>query len=410
MDTWQEVLEVLRRNKLRAGLTASSVAWGIFLLILLVAAGNGLRHGVEWEFRDDATNSISLNRGKTSLPYQGHGPGRPIIFQNGDVEALLEELPGVDHMSGRFFLWGGTQVSRADRTASFDVRGCHPDHQYLEQTIILAGRYLDDLDVSERRKVAVIGTAVKAALFAEAEDPLGQMINVRGVNYQVVGVFDDVGGEGELRRIYVPISTAQALYKGGDLVHQIWFSTGAASVAESEVMVARSRELIAERHHFDPSDRRALRVNNNLMRFRQLMDIFDWVRSFVWIVGIGTLFAGVVGVSNIMIISVQERTLEIGIRKAIGATPASIVSMILLEALVLTSLAGYLGLVAGVGLVEAARRYLPENEYVRDPSVDVRVALVATLVLVGAGALAGLLPALAAARVRPVVAMRDAHA
>jgi putative ABC transport system permease protein len=410
MDTWQEVFEVLRRNKLRAGLTASSVAWGIFLLILLVAAGNGLRHGVEWEFRDDATNSISVNRGKTSLPYQGHAPGRPIIFQNGDVDALLAELPSVDHMTGRFFLWGGTQVSRADRTASFDVRGCHPDHQYLEQTIISAGRFIDDLDVSERRKVAVIGMAVKAALFAEPEDPIGQMLNVRGVNYQVVGVFDDIGGEGELRRIYVPISTAQALYKGGDLVHQIWFTTGAASVAESERMVARSRQLIAERHHFDPSDRRAIHVYNNLTRFRQLMDIFDWVRTFVWMVGIGTLFAGVVGVSNIMIISVQERTLEIGIRKAIGASPASIVGMILLEALLLTSFAGYLGLVAGVGLVEAARRYLPENEYVRDPSVDVRVALLATLVLIGAGALAGLLPALAAARVRPVVAMRDAHA
>jgi putative ABC transport system permease protein len=410
MDTWQEVFEVLRRNKLRASLTASSVAWGIFLLVLLIAAGNGLRHGVEWEFRDDATNSVSLRRGRTSLPYQGHAPGRPVNFENADLEALRGDVSGVDHMSGRFFLWGGTQVSRGQRTASFEVRGVHPDHQFLEQTIILSGRFLNDLDVSERRKVAVIGTAVQAALFDPAEDPLGQMINVRGVNYQVVGLFDDVGGEGELRRVYVPLSTAQAMYQGGTLMHQILFTTGAASVAESEQMVMRSREILALRHHFDPADRRALQVSNNLMRFRQLMDVFDWVRTFVWVVGIGTLFAGVVGVSNIMIISVQERTLEIGIRKALGAPPGAIVSMILLEALLLTSLAGYLGLVAGVGLVEAVRRYLPENEYIRNPTVDVRVALVATLVLVGAGALAGLLPALAAARVRPVVAMRDAHA
>ena len=410
MDTWQEVFEVLRRNKLRASLTASSVAWGIFLLVLLIAAGNGLRNGVEWEFRDDATNSVSLRRGRTSLPYQGHAPGRPVNFENADLEALRGDVSGVDHMSGRFFLWGGTQVSRGQRTASFEVRGVHPDHQFLEQTIILNGRFLNDLDVSERRKVAVIGTAVQAALFDPAEDPLGQMINVRGVNYQVVGLFDDVGGEGELRRVYVPLSTAQAMYQGGTLMHQILFTTGAASVAESEQMVRRSREILAQRHHFDPADRRAVQVSNNLMRFRQLMDVFDWVRTFVWVVGIGTLFAGVVGVSNIMIISVQERTLEIGIRKALGAPPGAIVSMILLEALLLTSLAGYLGLVAGVGLVEAVRRYLPENEYIRNPTVDVRVALVATLVLVGAGALAGLLPALAAARVRPVVAMRDAHA
>ena len=351
MDTWQEVFEVLRRNKLRAGLTASSVAWGIFLLVLLIAAGNGLRHGVEWEFRDDATNSISLRRGKTSLPYQGHGPGRPVNFENVDLEALRAEVPGVDHMTGRFFLWGGTQISRGQRSAAFDVRGCQPDHQFLEQTIILSGRYINELDLSERRKVAVIGTAVKAALFAEAEDAIGQMINIRGVNFRVVGLFDDVGGDGELRRIYVPLSTAQSMYKGANQMHQIWFTTGAASVAESEDMVTRSRQIIAARHHFDPNDRRAVQASNNLQRFSQLMDIFDWVRTFVWVVGVGTLLAGMVGVSNIMIISVQERTLEIGVRKAIGATPASIVRMILLEALLLTSLAGYLGLVAGVGLV-----------------------------------------------------------
>jgi putative ABC transport system permease protein len=410
MDTWQEVFEVLRRNKLRATLTASSVAWGIFLLVLLIAAGNGLRHGVEWEFRDDATNSVSLRRGKTSLPYHGHAPGRTVYLQNADLEALRADVPGVDHITGRFFVWGVTPISRGNRSAGFDVRGCHPDHQFLERTIIVAGRYLDELDVSERRKVAVIGTAVKNTLFDEGEDALGQMINVRGVNYQVVGLFDDVGGEGEVRRVYIPISTAQALYKGGDTMHQIWFTTGAASVEESEAMVARSRRLLAERHHFDPGDRRAVQASNNLLRFRQLMDVFDWVRAFVWVVGIGTLFAGMVGVSNIMIISVQERTLEIGIRKAIGAPPSSIVGMILLEALVLTSLAGYLGLIAGVGLVEAFRRYLPENDYIRDPTIDVRVAVVATLVLVAAGALAGLLPALAAARVRPVVAMRNAQA
>jgi putative ABC transport system permease protein len=193
-------------------------------------------------------------------------------------------------------------------------------------------------------------------------------------------------------------------------MHQIWFTTGTAGVAESEAMVARSRQLLAERHHFDPNDRRAVQASNNQLRFRQLMAVFDWVRGFVWVVGIGTLFAGMVGVSNIMIISVQERTLEIGIRKAIGAPPSSIIGMILLEALVLTSLAGYLGLIAGVGLVETLRRYLPDNDYVRDPTIDVRVAVVATLVLVAAGALAGLLPALAAARVRPVVAMRNAQA
>lgn len=407
IDTWREVIEVLGRNKLRGSLTALSVAWGIFMLVLLLAAGNGLRHGVEWDFRDDATNSIWIRQGKTSVPYRGHAPGRPVKLELDDIEALRQEIPGMEHVTGRFHLWGGFPVSRGGESATFDIRGTHADHQYVERTIILDGRFINDRDVEERRKVAVIGPTVKATLFGDT-DPLGEIINIRGVNYKVVGIFEDEGDEGELRRIYVPISTAQLVHRAGQRVQQIMYTTGAASLDESHAMVARTREVLAERHHFDPEDRRAVNINNNLAQFRRLMDIFDWVRTFVWIVGIGTLFAGMVGVSNIMIISVQERTLEIGIRKALGATPGSIVRMVLAEALLLTSLAGYVGMTAGVAIVELVRRHLPENDYIRNPSLDVRVAVFATLLLIGAGALAGLLPALKAARVRPIVAMRAA--
>jgi putative ABC transport system permease protein len=406
IDGWQEVLEVVGRNKLRAALTALSVAWGIFMLVLLLAAGNGLRHGVEWDFRDDATNSIWIRQGKTSLPHGGHAPGRPVNFDIRDIEALDREIPGLDRMSGRYFLRGGYNVSRRGKSATFDLRGVHSDHQYLERTIMLSGRFINDLDVENRRKVAAIGLSVKATLFGKT-DPLGEMINIRGVNYKVIGVFEDQGSESELRMIYIPITTAQLVYHGGSRVHQIIYTTGAATLAESHAMAKRTREVLAERHHFDPDDRRAAPVTNNLAQFRKLMDIFDWVRTFVWVVGVGTLFAGIVGVSNIMIISVQERTREIGIRKALGATPRSIISMILSEALLLTASAGYVGLAAGLALVEIVRRHLPENEYVRNPSLDVRVAFIATLLVIGAGALAGLLPALAAARVRPIVAMRE---
>lgn len=406
-DGLREVLEVLGRNKLRTGLTALSVAWGIFMLVLLLAAGNGLRHGVEYDFRDDAQNSIWIRQGKTSLPFRGQGPGRPVNFDDGDLEALRREVAGIEYMSGRFYVRGALPVSRGARSATFDVRGCHPEHQYLEKTIILAGRFIDELDISGRRKVAVIGPSVKDALFGKA-DPLGEVINVRGVNYTVVGVFEDQGGQGELRRIYIPISTAQLVYHGQSRVHHIMFTTGAASLAESEDMAKSSREVLAERHDVDPLDRRAILISNNLVQFRKLMDIFDMIRSFVWVVGIGTLIAGIVGVSNIMIISVQERTLEIGIRKALGATPGSIIRMVLGEALLLTSAAGYAGLTAGVAVVELLRHYLPPNEYIRNPTVDVRVGVVATLLLIITGALAGFLPARHAARVRPVVAMRSA--
>lgn len=404
-DALREVFDVLSRNKLRTSLTGLSVGWGIFMLVLLLAAGNGLRHGVEYDFRDDATNSIWIRQGRTSRPHQGNGPGRPINFDDGDIDALLREVPGIEHMSGRYYIRGALPVSRGNESATFDIRGCHPDHQFLERTIMFSGRFIDELDIRHRRKVAVIGPSVKTALFG-ASNPLGEVINIRGVNYTVVGVFEDQGGEGELRRIYIPISTAQLVYHGGNRVHQIMFTTGAASLAESEAMAEQSREVLAQRHLFSPLDRRAIQISNNLVQFRKLMDVFDWIRSFVWIVGLGTLFAGIVGVSNIMIISVQERTLEIGIRKALGATPASIIRMIVTEALLITAGAGYVGLVAGMGCVELARRYMADNEYIRNPSVDVRVALVATLLLVMAGALAGVLPARKAAQVRPVVAMR----
>jgi putative ABC transport system permease protein len=407
VDGLRETLEVLRRNKLRTSLTALSVAWGIFMLVLLLAAGNGLRHGVEYDFRDEATNSIWVRSAKTSVPFRGQGPGRPVNLDGGDIEALLREVPDIEYMTGRYYVRGPLPVSRGNASATFDVRGCHPDHQFLERTIILSGRFIDELDIRSRRKVAVIGPTVTKALFGN-EDPLGQEINIRGVNYTVVGEYDDQGGEGELRRIYIPITTAQLVYNGQNRVHHIMFTTGAAGLDESAAMAKQSRDILGQRHAVSPSDRRALVVTNNLLQFRKLMDIFDWIRSFVWMVGLGTLFAGIVGVSNIMIISVQERTLEIGIRKAIGASPASIITMILSEAVLITSVAGYTGLTAGIGCVELFRRYLPQNEYIRDPSVDVRVGLIAIALLVLTGGLAGILPARKAARVRPVVAMRAA--
>ena len=407
VDGFRETLQVLQRNKLRTSLTALSVAWGIFMLVVLLAAGNGLRHGVEYYFRDDATNAIWVRAGKTSVPFAGQGPGRPVNLEDGDIDALLREVPGIEYMTGRFYVRGSLPVSRGNASATFDVRGCHPDHQFLERTIILSGRFIDELDVRGRRKVAVIGPTVTKTLFG-GSSPLGQDINIRGVNYTVVGEYDDQGGEGELRRIYIPISTAQLVYNGANRVHNILFTTGAASLEESSAMAKHSREVLGQRHRVSPDDRRALVVTNNQAQFQKVMDIFDWIRSFVWVVGLGTLFAGIVGVSNIMIISVQERTLEIGIRKAIGASPASIIRMILAEAVLITGIAGYAGLTAGVGCVELFRHYLPANDYVRDPTVDVRVGLSAIAVLVLAGALAGILPARNAARVRPVVAMRAA--
>jgi putative ABC transport system permease protein len=406
LDLWREILDTMSRNRLRAVLTALSVSWGIFMLVILLGTGQGLRNGVEHDFRDDAVNSIWLRPGRTSIPYKGSVPGRNVRFKNGDIDAIVKTTPAVNHITGRFRLWGNYPVSYGSKHAEFEIMGVHADHQYLEKTQILAGRFLNETDVTERRKVACIGPQVRDTLFG-SENYLGQFIDIKGVHYKVIGLYQDDGDESELRKIYLPISTAQLVYHGNDRVHQVMFTIGDADVKTSQEIADATSRLMAARHGYSPDDRRAINVQNNLERFQRISQIFDWIRAFVWVVGLGTVFAGIVGVSNIMLISVQERTLEIGIRKAVGATPFSIVSQILLEAVILTAVAGYLGLIAGVGLIELVKKYVPENQYIRNPEVDINVAIIATVLLTFAGAIAGLIPAMRAARVTPVVAMRE---
>lgn len=405
MDSFREMLDFLTRHKLRTALTGLSVAWGIFMLIILLGAGRGLQNGVQNDFKDDAVNSIWIRPARTSLAYQGHTPGRRVRFENADIEAIQKELPGVEYLTGRFYLRGEFAVSYREKSAAFEIRGCHPDHLFLEKTLMVKGRFINDIDLDKRRKVAVIGLEVQRELFGD-QDPIGEYINVRGAQYQVVGLYRDEGGLAELKKIYIPISTAQLVYGEADAVHHIMFTTGQATVEQSQLLVANARSLLGGRHDVSPDDHRALSINNNLERFEKVNQIFEWIRRFVWAVGIGTIFAGVVAVSNIMLISVKERTVEIGVRKALGATPASVVWMVLQEALFITSLAGYAGLVAGTLVVEAVKKHLPPNDYLRSPEVDFDTALIATGLLIVSGALSGLVPALNAARVKPVVAMR----
>lgn len=406
MEALSEILGVLSQNKLRTLLTALSVAWGMFMLAVLLGAGRGLQNGVEWEFRDDAINAIWINSGKTSLPFAGRGPGRAIYFTNGDYDAIARQVPGVEHETGRYYLWGEFFVSYGNKHAAFDIRGAHPQHRFLEKTEMLRGRFLNEQDIRERRKVAVIGARVRDSLFG-VEEPLGKYVQIRGLSYLVVGVFDDVGGEAELRKIYVPISTAQLVYNQPNIIHQLMFTLKSDDLLESQRSSDVARQLLAARHGVSPDDRRAIRIQNSLEQFKKTTQVFSWIRVFVWIVGFGTLVAGVVGVSNIMLISVAERTKEIGIRKALGATPLSIVSMVVIESMLITACSGYTGLVAGVGVIELVARNSNGVTFFRQPSVDLKVCLFAGAVLVLAGAMAGLFPALRAARVDPIVALRE---
>jgi putative ABC transport system permease protein len=408
LDRWREILDTLWRNKLRSGLTAFSVAWGIFMLVFLLGMGTGLQNGVQKEFADDATNAVWLFSGRTSIPFDGMPIGRRIIFTNGDVETL-DRLPGVDKITGRFMIGGGqpnlTRVG--NKVGSYDVRSVHPDHLYLEQTIMIAGRFLNDVDIREKRKVVVLGEPVAKFLF-ETTDVIGRWVEINRIPFQVVGLFTDEGGEGEREKVYIPITTSQTAFNGADHVHMTMFTMRSeVTVAESKRMADAAVARLASAHHFSPDDKQAVRVRNNVEQFENFMQIFVGIRWFVLVMGICSLVAGVIGVSNIMMIVVRERTREIGVRKALGAKPSHIVMSIVQESVFITTVAGYLGLVAGIGGLALIDNLIPPTDMFAHPEVNLKIALGATVLLVIAGALAGLFPARTAARLNPVKAMRD---
>jgi putative ABC transport system permease protein len=408
-DAWQEVYQTIIAHKLRTFLTLLTVSWGIFMLVLLLGAGKGIQNGVERQFQDDAVNSIWVYRGKTTIPFEGHPRGRRIQFDNTDYEQI-RDINGVEHITSRYYLNRELSVSYRDKYASFDIRSSHPDHQHIEKTIVVSGRFLNDIDIDRRRKVCVIGTKVRDILFGKVDlltNPLGQYIKIDNSQYKVVGVFEDKGGRSEVEKIYIPISTAQMVYGAADRVHQIMFTVGNTDYEGSEAISKSAKVSLANRHRFDVEDERAVRLWNNLKEYQKIMDLFYWVRVFVWVIGIGTVFTGILAVSNIMVISVKERTREIGIRKALGATPTAIVGTIVRESLLVTAIAGYLGLIASLSLLEFLKQVIPENDYLYQPDVDMPVVLMVTALVIVSGTLAGFIPAWRAARVDPITALRE---
>ncbi len=405
LDSWQEILDTVAKNKLRTFLTGFSVAWGIFMLIILLGSGNGLANGIEYQFRDDAINSLWIRSGQTSLPHEGHRPGRTVQFTNEDYDQITAATEGVEHATSRYYVRSPT-VTHGKETGNYSVRGVHPGHLHVENTIITEGRYINELDVERYRKVAVIGDLVQQALFKE-KSAIGELLEINGIAFKVVGVFKDEGGQGEMEIIYLPVSTAQRTYGGANRVAQMMVTTGDASLEQSQAIAEEIRIRLAARHNFSLDDQRAVFIYNNMQNFQRFVNLMGGIRLFVWIVGIGTILAGVVAVSNIMLIAAPDRTKDIGGRRALGATPRPIIGLIIQESVLITGVAGYIGLVLGVGLLELASKHMPNSEYFLNPSVDLRIAIYATLLLVAAGAIAGGFPARKAARIRPIEALHD---
>ncbi len=406
LDKWQEIFATIEKNKLRTFLTGFSVAWGIFMLIILQGAGVGLQKGVESQFRSSATNTIWIWNGQTSKAYAGMQPGRNIQMTNEDYDYLKQSVDEIDNISGRFELWSGNTVSYNREFGSYNIRAIHPAYSTIEKLTINQGRFVNDIDVKEFRKSLVISTKVKDALF-KTEDPLEKYVRVNGVPFKVVGVFtDDDGRDDNMQVVYMPISTAQRVFGMGRNVNSISVTVGSATSEQSKEIENELKQKLAARHHYDVTDERAMFFWNSVEEFQRFKNLFASISMFIWVIGIGTIIAGVVGVSNIMMIVVKDRTKEIGIRKALGATPGSIISLILQETILITGFAGYIGLVLGVGLLELISKQV-DTEFFKQPEVNIQIAVSATILLVIAGALAGFIPARRAAAIKPIEALRD---
>lgn len=405
-DKWQEIFSTMKKNKLRTFLTGFSVAWGIFMLMILLGSGNGLQNGVNKEFESSATNTIWVWSGQTSLPYKGMKPGRNVQLVNEDYDEIKSKVQGIDKSSSRYNMWGSNTLSYKKQYGTFNVRNVYPDYAHIEKIKIVKGRFVNDPDIKQFRKVTIISTQVEEALF-KGEDPMGKYISVNGVPFKVAGVFtDEDNRDDNMQTIYLPITTAQRVFSGDNRINTIALTVGDASVEESKQIEQEVKSKLATIHKFDPADPRAIFTWNSLEEFQRFTRLFRSIEIFIWVIGFFTIIAGIVGVSNIMMIVVKDRTKEIGIRKAMGATPWSIISLILQESLIITSFAGYVGLVLGVVVLESVGSKI-ESQFFSQPSVDLRVALYSLLLLVLSGALAGFIPARRAAAIKPIEALRD---
>ena len=409
-DRWQEVFETLGANKLRTALTAFGVLWGIFMLVIMLGAGSGLYNGVTSEFQGFATNSLYVWTQRTTKPYKGLPVGRRFVMNNEDTKAIREMVPEAKVVAPRNEVggWrGDANVVRGINSGAYGVKGDYPEVVEIQPFDIEEGRLLNQRDIDEKRKVAVIGQKVVNDLYGPNEDIIGSNIRINGVYFTVVGSIKTkkAGREAEddAQSIFIPLTAFQQAFNYGNWVSYYGFMpVEGVSVAELETKILK---VLKERHRIHPDDEFAFGTNNNEEDFAEYANVFSGINFLIWFVGTLTLVAGIIGISNIMLVIVKERTKEIGIRRAIGASPMSIVSQIVLEALVLTSMAGYIGIVLGVWMVEYVGPMIEDDSF-KNPEIDFNTILIALGVLILSGCAAGFLPAYRALEIKPVEALR----
>mgnify|MGYP001815472806 FL=1 len=410
LERWQEIFDTIRKNKLRTFLTGLSVASGIFILVILLGFGQGMRNGIAYEFEEDAATSVWVWPGVTSKEFKGLNPGRSIQLRNENYESSLALFGDkIEYKSPRIFV-RNVSVNYGKEALVYSIQGVSYDFQFIENAKMSEGRFLNYQDEVTTAKVAIIGNKIKRDVFNDLETPLGEYINISGVLFKIVGTYSE-REDREEERIYIPITTAQQVFNGGDRINNISYTLPMEENFDLAVMQATAfkeklQAHLQQFHTVAPEDTGAIQVWSALEEAKRYYSLVGNIKFFFWFVGICTIIAGVVGVSNIMLIVVKERTREIGIRKALGAKPWSIVGMILQESIFVTAISGFAGLIFSMGLLEIVGPYI-EVDYILNPSVNFNVAISTVLVLIFAGAVAGFFPAWRAASIHTIEALRD---
>ena len=406
-DTWFEIFSTVRKNKLRTFLSGFTVALGIFIFIVLFGFGNGLKNQFKEFFLDDATNVLTIFPSKTSKPYKGFKTNRQIEFKNDDIIDLEKNFKFfLENISPRITRYA--QSSYKLESNNYRTVGVSPSYIYFEKHVLMKGRYINNDDVTSKKKYAVIGRLVAQDLFGTDVDPLGEYINIDSSNFKIIGIFKDSGGDNEERVIVMPYTTRQLLEKSNDKINQILVSfrpelgyIGAVAFED------KIRNFFEIKKSIDPTDPRGIFIRNIAKDLKNNQTFSSVLQYIVTFVGLGTLLAGIIGISNIMVFVVKERTKELGVRKALGASPKAIVGTILLESIFITTLFGYIGMIFGVVLLNNMGSSLAEDYFIKNPYVDSYTAIFSTIILIIFGAIAGYIPAKRASKISPIEAMRD---
>jgi putative ABC transport system permease protein len=406
-DTWIEIFSTIGKNKLRTFLSGFTVALGIFIFIVLFGFGNGLKNQFKDFFLDDATNVLTIFPSKTSKPYKGFKSNRQIEFKNDDIIDLEKNFKFFwENISPRITRYA--QSSFKLESNNYRTVGVSPSYIYFEKHVLMKGRYINNDDVTSKKKYAVIGRLVAQDLFGTDVDPLGEYINIDSSNFKIIGIFKDSGGDNEERVIVMPYTTRQLLEKSNDKINQILVSfrpelgyIGAVAFED------KIRNFFEVKKSIDPTDPRGIFIRNVAKDLKNNQTFSSVLQYIVTFVGLGTLLAGIIGISNIMVFVVKERTKELGVRKALGASPKAIVGTILLESIFITTLFGYIGMIFGVVLLNNMGSSLAEDYFIKNPYVDTYTAIFSTIILIIFGAIAGYIPAKRASKISPIEAMRD---